>query len=210
METHFNPWLEIWTRPRATIRRIVHENPNRSLWLLAAIYGFGSLLNNAQTLALGQNFSPLAIFLFAAILSPLWGYAFLSIWSAAVYWIGKAFKGSGTFQTVRAAYVWSCVPFVLNILSWIALAALFGGQLFMLSTGNEQLSEPMTFFLFFILIVRLAVAIWSLVIYLNALAEVQNYSILRAIFNVITASILMFAASWVIWGLAIQLSNPVK
>ncbi len=210
METHFNPWLDIWTRPRATIRRIVQENPNRCLWLLAAIYGFGSLLNNAQTLALGQNFSLLAIFLFAAILSPFWGYAFLSIWSAAVYWIGKAFKGSGTFQTVRAAYVWSCVPFIFNILSWIALTTLFGGNLFMLSTGNDQLSEPLTYVLFFILIVRLTVAIWSLVIYLNALAEVQNYSILKAIFNVITASILMLAVSWVVWGLAIHTFNPVK
>jgi Yip1 domain. len=210
METSFNPWLEIWIRPKTTVRRIVHENPNRSLWLLSAIYGFGSLLNNAQTLALGQKFTALAIFLFAAILSPLWGYVFLSIWSALVYWVGKWFKGSGTFQTVRTAYVWSCVPFIVNVISWIALAFLFGGRLFMLNSGNEELSEALVFVLFVILIVRLCMAIWSLVIYLNALAEVQSYSVLKAIFNVIVASIIIIAASWAIWGLAMYTLNPVK
>jgi hypothetical protein len=210
METSFNPWLEIWIRPRATIRRIVQENPSRSLWLLSAIYGFGSLLNNAQTLALGQKFTPLAIFLFAAILSPLWGYVFLSIWSAVVYWVGKCFKGSGTFQTVRTAYVWSCVPFIVNVISWIALTFLFGAHLFMLNSGNRELSENLVFFLFVILIVRLCMAIWSLVIYLNALAEVQNYSVLKAIFNVIVASIIMLTASWAIWGLTMYTFNPVK
>lgn len=213
MDSHFNPWLEIWIRPKATIRRIIQENPNRSLWLLSAIYGFVSLLNDAQALALGLKFSALAIFLIAVILSPLWGYAFLSFWSLVVYWTGKWFKGIGHFQTIRAAYAWSCVPVIINVLSWLVLAAFFRSRLFLINSGNSEISEALVYFLFFIFILRLIVAVWSLVIYLNALAEVQKYSVLKAIFNVIVTSLLMipvFALISFIWELAKHIFNPAN
>ena len=41
------------------------------------------------------------------------------------------------------------------------------------------------FFVFFALLVQLVISIWIIVIYVNALAEVQKFSILSAIFNII-------------------------
>ncbi len=209
MNENFNPWLEIWTRPRATIRRIVDENPNRSLWWLAAIYGFGSLLNNAQSLALGSSLALLPILLIAIVFAALWGYIFFSIWSAVVHWVGKLFKGQGTFQEVRAAYSWSCVPLAVNVLLWFVLAGVFGIQLFSSSAGGgAALANGQVFLLFFVLIVRLVLAIWSLVIYFNALAEVQRFSVLKSILNVVIAGFLLFAAVWVLWIIGVHLIHP--
>ncbi len=208
MEPSFNPWLSIWTEPRATIRRIVEENPNRNLWLLAAIYGFISLMTNAQSLALGQT-NPIAILLLLiAVLSPIWGYLFFSIWSFAIFVIGKLFGGIGTFRAVRAAYAWSCVPFVINLILWIVLAIIFGQKLFMLGSVSQDLSEALMFLMFCILIARLVLAIWSLIIYFNALSEVQGYSILKAIFNVILAAVAIALASWAFWVTGMHLLGP--
>lgn len=208
MEESFNPWLSIWTKPRATIRRIVDENPNRSLWLLAAIYGFVSLMNNAQTLALGQSLHTAVIFFMVLILAPFWGYAFFSIWSAAVYLIGKLFKGQGSFSMVRSAYAWSSVPFVFNLILWISLAVIFGPKLFMPAAMTNEITEPLMLFLFFVLVGRLVLAVWSLVIYFNTLAEVQSYSVLKAIFNVVIAAILMALISWFFWNAGMYLLGP--
>lgn len=208
MEENFNPWLSIWTQPRATIRRIVEENPNRSLWLLAAIYGFVSLINNAQTLALGQSIHIGIISFLVVILAPFWGYAFFSIWSAIVCLVGKLFKGQASFAKIRAAYAWSCVPFIFNLILWVALIIIFGQKLFMLNTISEQISEPLMLFMFFVLVARLVLAVWSLVIYFNALAEVQQYSVLKAILNVVISALLMAVISWAFWNVSMHFMSP--
>ena len=57
--------------------------------------------------------------------------------------------------------------------------------------------------LFFILIGKLVFAIWAIVIYLQMLAEVQQFSILRSIVNVILASLVIGIAFALIWSVAI-------
>ncbi len=199
-----SPWMTIWTEPRATIRKIVFENPKRALWLLAAVYGFSSLLNSFQSVFLGNQLQVLPIIVIALVLSPIWGYIVFSVWSWVVCWTGKLLKGEGNFQHVRAAYAWSCVPLIVNAALWIVLILLFGRPLFSNFPQEHFLTNGEATLMFLILIVKVVLAIWSLVIYLNALAEVQNYSILRAIGNVLIAGILIGVVFAIIWSLSLQ------
>lgn len=205
-----SPWASIWVHPRSTIARIVAENPNRSLWLLAAIYGFSSLLNMFQSASLGSALGPLAILLIAIVLSPIWGYIAFAFWSWVVVKTGKWFKGEGTFETVRAAYAWASVPLILNIPLWLLMIFFFGGQLFLNFPEGYLLSDGQITLLFFILISKVILAVWSLVIYLNALAEVQNYSVLRAILNVIVGGLIVGIVLVILWTLLLFLigSSP--
>ena len=192
-----NPWLSIWTRPRETIRAIVSENANKGLWWLAAIYGFSSLLNSFQSFGLGASMGAFPIFLLALIFSPIWGYVLFAIWSAFVCWTGKWLKGRGDFQSVRAAYAWSCVPLVVSAFLWFVMMGLFGVTLFL--PGDHLLTNSAAFLLLAILFAKVILAIWSLVIYLNALAEVQQFSILRSIGNVVIAGILIGVVFAIVW-----------
>ena len=198
-----NPWLSIWIRPRATIRSIVAQNPNRGLWVLAAIYGFCSLMNMFQSMVVGEGLGIGAILLLAVVLSPLWGWISFSVWSGFVSWVGKWFKGQGSFKTVRAAYAWSCVPILVNIPLWLLMVALFGHQLFLNYPEAHLLPNGLVTLLFVILIVKVILAIWSLVIYLNALAEVQNFSVIRAILNVIVAGLILSVVLFALWSLLV-------
>ena len=94
-----SPWLTVWTEPRETIRRIIAENPKRSLWLLAAIYGFSSLLNSFQSGSLGASIAMAPLLLLALVIAPFWGYFVFALWSWVVLWTGKIFKGQGNFYT---------------------------------------------------------------------------------------------------------------
>lgn len=198
---HQNPWLSIWMNPRATIARIVADNPNRSLWLLAGIYGFCSVMNMFQSMALGNAMGSLGLIILGIIIAPFYGWVSFTIWSWFVAWVGKWFKGHGHFKAIRAAYAWSCVPIALNIPLWLLMVILFGHQLFLNFPDAHLLPSGQVTLLFVILIVKVVLAIWSLVIYLNALAEVQNYSILKAIFNVVVAGLIMAVIFFVLWSL---------
>ena len=202
-----SPWLSIWTKPRATIRRIVDENPKRSLWLLAAIYGFSSLLNSFQSVSLGFTLGLIPLVLVALILSPIWGFAVFSVWSWVISWTGRWLKGEGDFQKVRAAYAWSCVPLAVNDLLWLAMILFFGLPLFLNFPEHHYLTDGLATLLFAILIGKVVLAIWSLVIYLNALAEVQRFSVLRAIGNVILAGLFISAALLIFWTLLMAIAG---
>lgn len=185
----FNPWLEIWTEPRTTISRVVAENPNRSLVLLASIYGFSSLLNSFQTFILGHQIGLVQIYLLAALLSPIWGYIGFSVWSFFVSVTGKIFRGAGSFKEIRAAYAWSCVPLIINMVLWLVMGACFGRALFMTMENGQPLSQMEVILLFGVLVARLVTMIWSLVIYVNTLSEVQKFSVLKAIGNLLVAGL---------------------
>jgi hypothetical protein len=196
---HKNPWISIWTHPRATIARIVLENPNRSLWLLAAIYGFSSVMNTFQSMAWGNSMGTIQLLLLAIVIAPFWGWVNFSLWSLVVFWVGRLFKGAGHFTTIRAAYSWSSVPLALNIPIWLLMIAIFGHQLFLNFPDAPTLPNGLMFFLFSTLVIKVVLAVWSLVIYLNALAQVQSFSMVKAIFNVVLSGVVVGLFMFFFW-----------
>lgn len=191
-------WFTIWTSPRATIRRIVREDVDSGLWWLATIYGFASLCSVFQSLSIGSFYGALPIFFVALILSPIWGYVIFAMWSLAVMWTGKLFKGVGQFREIRAAYAWSCVPVFVSDAVWVVLLILFGSSLFVSPPVEHTLVGWPALVLLSLLLLKVVCAIWSLVIYLNALAEVQGFSVLRAIGNIIMGAIVLGIALGII------------
>ncbi len=199
-------WLTIWTKPRETIRRIISDNPKQGLWRLATIYGFVSLLSTFQSLSMGSQVGVWFIFIISLIFAPIWGYILFAIWSGVMTWIGRLFRGNGDFQGLRAAYAWSCVPLLVNGLLWIVMILLFGSALFTAGgTTFHTFPQGMGILLSFLLFGKVIMSIWSLVIYLNAVAEVQQFSILRAIGNVVVSGIIFGIALGLLSFLGIYL-----
>ncbi len=202
-----NHWISIWTSPRATIAAIVSENPNRSLWTLASIFGFSEVMYFAQSAALGSWMQALPILGVGIVLAPFVGYALIAIWSWLLMHTGRWLKGSGSFQDVRAAYAWSCVPLVFNILIWFALVGLFQERLFLNAPTEPSLTPGQAGLLFILMSARLTFIIWSLVLYFNALAEVHHFSVLRAIGCAILSGIILGIASGILWTGLLLLSG---
>ena len=202
MDDMRSPWISIWMNPRKTISAIAAGNPKKGIWVLAWIYGFLSLLNCFQSIGLGRSISLMPILFLAFFLAPLWGMAIFGVWSLVVYWVGKLLKGQGTFATVRAAYAWSCVPFIVSIGFWVILLAVFGLSLFQTSMDSQPLQTAQVALLFTILIAKVVLAVWSLVIFINGLAAVQHFSVIRSIVNIILAWIAVGFVIWMLlWGL---------
>src|SRR3990167_1606988 len=186
-----NPWFQILIKPRQTIAEIVKKNPDHRIWWLAFIYGFSSILSSFQSTSMGIQISLPLIFLLAIIIAPFWGYICFTIWSWVITFTGKWLKGQGGFKEVRCAYAWSNVPIVINIFLWFLLAFLFGDALFTNYSGTAAFTQTQITSLLIIFILRISAAVWGLVIYLNALAEVQKFSVLRAIGNVILSAVII-------------------
>ncbi len=154
-----------------------------------------------QSIAIGTAIGTFAILILAAVVGPIYGYINFCVWSWFVAWVGKLFKGQGQFSSIRAAYAWSCVPIALNVPLWLLMVVIFGHQLFLNLPDAHLMDAGKVFLLFVILIAKVVLAIWSLVIYVNGLAEVQKFSVLKAILNIIVAMIIVAVVLFILWSL---------
>lgn len=107
-----NPWVSIWTTPRATIQHIVDTDPERWVMVLAAISGFAQVLDRASMRNLGDKMEWPAILLVAAIAGPITGIISLSLGGALIRWSGSWIGGNASSQNIRAAIAWSSVPII--------------------------------------------------------------------------------------------------
>ncbi len=189
-----SPWISIWTQPRATIRSIVATGSTRFFPILATIYGFPALIYLAQVWALGDFYSPWAVLLVSMILAPFLGYINIWIWSKFLLWTGDWIQGAGDEKAIRSAVAWTVVPHIGNICVWFLLAALMWPLIFSMGA----VARDIAIYAMVGMGLQLVFSVWSLVIFVAALAEVQKISVLRAVANIVLAFMLLMGSLWVI------------
>lgn len=193
-----NPWFSMWVHPRTTIRSIVDTNVRHRFLILSAIYGFPTFLQIAQNFCLASSMSFLAILLSAIILSVVVGVIGFSISSALLYWTGKWIGGKASFLQVRCAVSWSNVTNVATTVFWIALLAYFQDQVFCDAFVQSPFTKPEALFVGIFFILQFAISIWSFVLLLHAVGEVQGYSAWKALLNVVIAFLVIVAVVWIL------------
>ena len=178
-----NPWVSIWTKPRATIQQIVDTDPENSITLLVCMGGFAGVLARATGRGLGDTMELPAIFILAAVLGPFAGVISLYIGSALISWTGKWIGGIASSQNIRAAMAWSSVPIILSLVLWIPELILFGEELFTTETPIIDASLSLTITIMIFWMIELIIGIWAIVIYLKCLGQVQGFSAWKALAN---------------------------
>jgi len=181
---NLNPWMTMWTNPRKTIREIVNISPKKGMFILACIFGLQYLLSLAHSMSLGQNYSPLVILIASLVCAPFIGYFWFYVFSGCVYWTGKLFKGQSQFFQILSSVAWSAIPYILNVLMWFIFLATSTFTVFV------QQTEGFTFF--FINLISLITAIWSLILVLKCIKEVQDFSYWKSIGNYLAGLVVYF------------------
>lgn len=186
-----NPWTHIWTHPRETIRNIVRFNPKYRFIILSFLYGLPMLFYWAQTFSLGQSTSAMGIVIGAVVLATFAGMLTMTIMSGLILWTGKWIGGKSTYYPIRATLAWSSIPNIFEIIIWAILIYFFREGLFLNDFPQEGLSSGLLFFTFGLLMIQFALIIWSLIILVKGLGEVQKFSAWKALLNVVIAGAIL-------------------
>jgi hypothetical protein len=194
-----NPWLHIWFEPKKTIRSIVNTNPKYGFLFLSAVYGLPLAFNLAQTFALTPAVPLWAIVIGSFILCTFLGIIGISVSAWLLQLAGRWIGGKGNFQEVRAAVAWSNVPNCVTVIMWFILLGIFGSQAFSHAFPETQFVGYLAGILFLIMLIETIVSVWGFIILLNTLAEVQGFSVWRAILNVIIPFVAVVAIIWIFW-----------
>jgi hypothetical protein len=183
-----NPWLSMWTEPTKTIRQIVAANPARQLLLVSVLGGVATMLNRAMNRPVG-DLLPLSTILAAVLLmGAVVGIAKVYVYAWLLQRTGRYVGGKGTQPELRAAVAWSAVPLIWGLILWIPAIALYGREWFS-ATQPAMAQNPMLPLLF--ILVSLVLSLWSLILTLRTIAEVQRVTLWKAALNGLLAGVII-------------------
>ena len=188
-----NPWLSMWTQPRHTIRAIIQTNPKYGVLYLAAIYSLQNFFYFSNYWSLGLSTSFFAILITGIVLCPFIGMIWLYFAGWILYFTGRWLEGKAPMRQLRTALAWSKIPTAIGLLMWFILLLAYPEYVFILDSGG-----PSSIFINFITSI---LCIWSFVLLIQSIREVQYFSVGRAIINVLLSLIVTWVFSFILFAL---------
>lgn len=184
-----NPWATIWTDPRATIRHLVRTDPERYIVLLAALGGIMQSLSQAMDRGMGDTLSLPWILLFAVGIGSVFGVVALYVGSWLVHRTGRWIGGEGSLEHIRTAVAWGNVPLVAGLALTVAVIATVGSLPFLSeeATAAAEVGMGGALILLAYGVTMIVFGIWSLVITVKGVGEVQGFSAWKGLGNVLLA-----------------------
>ncbi len=198
------PWLEIWIRPRATIRALLDAPPRVWVWVLPILSGITQSLVQAQSNGVGARASATVILALAVPIGAAWGIIQLFVLAASVYLVARWGGSTATFAQIRTVIAWAAVPQVALLVCWLTGTALWGRLLFLNPEIATSMGGPL--FALGVLVISLATVtgvIWSFVIMVKGVAEARGGSAWQAFGNIIVAALMVGVAAMLLVAVSI-------
>lgn len=193
-----SPWVSILFSPKATIRRIVDDYPNRGFWILAWISGYFFLSNVAEIFNWGLKLPLYVIWLLLIILSPFVGYLTLSIGAWIVTGTGSWIGAKGKFQNVRSSFAWAHIPLIGYILIDLVLFILFGKELYSIIPKDHSFTTTDISILYVSAVVEILFLVWAIVLFIHTLAEVRKATMGKTLLNLAIAFVIYWLVVFLI------------
>jgi hypothetical protein len=196
-----NPWVTIWTRPRATIRRIVDHNLRYHVTFLAVASGALVWLERQWSRPPLSAAFPLIVVL-AVIAGAIGGLIELYLNGALLKWAGAALGGVATYPEVRAAIAWSRVPIIVAVS--IGILSILIGNGGPVTEGGSQSSLS-------VLTLDGVLGLWAFVVTLKCVGEVHRFSAWRALASMLliaVAIVLLILATIIVFGGLAKIIHP--
>src|SRR5262245_48465612 len=187
-----SPWVSIFTKPRATMRQILDDDPRRLVHRLAMLGGIAEMLES-HIPPVPPFFTPSlgTLLVVKLFLGAIAGVVMLYISSALLLLTGRWLGGRGDFAGIRAATGWSSVPAIWAAILWVPMVAYLG--LGALNLDPESLfGDPTGLILLVpIGIAGVVLAIWRIVIYFKCIGEAHRFSAWHAFGATLIACVLI-------------------
>lgn len=180
-----NTWFAMSSKPRDAIREIVQINPRVGFWALSSVYGIASGFFFAHFYSFGFSLSFPIIFFPLLILGPLFGSLLLRFNAGLLRMVGHLFRGSAEYSHCLAAVTWSKVPYTITLSMWLLFLVQDPSTIF-LHVASEASALC-------IALVSLAVNAWSFLLLIQALREIQSFSLFKSLIYAIFSSFLSFS-----------------
>jgi hypothetical protein len=184
-------FIKILTSPREAFKFINDYRYEKHLYILLFLAGMLRSFDRASTKNMGDNYSIWAIILISVIFGGLFGWITYYVYAALISWSGSWFNGKGNTQSILRILAYALFPSILSLIIRIPQIAIYGDTIFKSENDfySSGLMDCVIYYGFFI--IELFLGIWSFVLCVIGISEVQKLSTGKSILNLLLPAILL-------------------
>lgn len=173
----------IWTSPRVVFKFINDNKYDKLVTPLLIMAGISSSLDKAAGKDMGSDSMGLiGIILISVVAGGLFGWISYYIYAALLSWSGKWLDGKGNTDAILRVIAYAMIPSILAIVFLIPQLLINNNPVFQ-SDGNTNAGIILNIISYGCAIVQVVLGIWTIVLCVVGLSEVQKLSIGKAILN---------------------------
>ena len=173
----------IWTSPRVVFKFINDNKYDKLVTPLLIMAGISSSLDKAAGKDIGSDSMGLiGIILISVVAGGLFGWISYYIYAALLSWSGKWLDGKGNTDAILRVIAYAMIPSILAIVFLIPQLLINNNPVFQ-SEGNTNAGIILNIISYGCAIVQVVLGIWTIVLCVIGISEVQKFSIGKSILN---------------------------
>jgi hypothetical protein len=174
---------KLCTQPKATLTYILTYCPDKYLSVLFMLGGIVRAIDRASSKNQGDHFSTAAILALALIGGSISGWISYSIYAWSLRVAGNWLGGRARTNEFKTIVAWSLVPSIAGLLLLLPEIAILGDSLF--KSKQDDTSGLETSILTICNLGGVVLGIWSFVLLVKGTQLIQEFSVGRALANII-------------------------
>lgn len=178
-------FYKLLASPRDAFKFINDYKFDKHVTILLCMAGIVQAFDKATSKNLGDSFSLPGLIAFCIIIGGLFGWITYYIYSALISWTGKWLEGRADTQSILRILAYSLFPSLFILILLIPQIAIYGNGMFQsdYDPSNSGLINNIVYF--GLLLIGAVLGIWSFVLSVIGISEVQKFSIWKALLNLL-------------------------
>ena len=184
-------FLNIWLHPRKVLNFINENQYHKYVTFLLILAGISRSFDRAIIKNMGDKYSLFAIITLCIIVGILFGWLAFYIFAALVSWTGKWINAKGNTKSILNILAYSMIPNSIALLFVFLNIGIFGIEIFK-ENGNKVSTSIITNSIYYFSnFMELVLALWSIIICVIGISEVQKLTIGKAILNLLLPAVIL-------------------
>lgn len=199
-------FAKIWTSPREVFTYINDHKFEKYLYLLLILAGISRTFDRASLKNMGDNFSLWGVLAFCIIVGAIFGWITYYLYSALIIWTGKWLDGKGDTKSILRVLSFALIPSIAALLLLVPQIMIYGNEVFKSDGDITSGGLVLNVIVYSSMFLEFALGIWSLVLCVIAVSEVQKLSIGKSILNILLPVIVIMIPILIIIGIVFALN----
>ncbi|MEM6262084.1 MAG: YIP1 family protein, partial [Bacteroidota bacterium] len=158
---------------------------------LLVLAGITQTFDRAIAKDLGDKFSLIGVLATCIIVGALLGWISFYFFSALLRWTGSWLNGLADFKAIIRMIAYAMTPSIVALVLLIPMIAIYGNEMFK-ADGDIISGGIFSNIMFYgAALLDAILGIWSLVLVVVGLSEIQQFSIGKAMLNMVLASVVI-------------------
>ena len=203
-------FTKIWMSPRQVFKFINENGYTKFTTILLILGGITSALNSASSRYMGDIMPLWSVLIVCLIGGGIFGWLYFYIYAVLLSWTGKWMKGVGTTKSLFRMISYALIPSLLVLFTFILRIVLIGNEEFQRNVDVFDSRYLITALFSFSLFVEIVTGVWTLVVLVIGISEVQKLSIGKSIVNLILPMVLLIMVFIPVAAIAYLLGDFMK